>query len=179
LVRKNWKEKAKLIRLLLLDVDGVLTDGRLAFDGAGREIKFFHIRDGQGIRLLQQAGIRVGIVSGRKSKSVDFRARELGIHLVFQEVRDKVRILETVLKRENLRAEEVCYAGDDLVDLAVLSSVGLGVAVADAVPEVKAVAHYTTRAPGGRGAVREICEKILEAQGIRGKMVETFRLAAG
>jgi 3-deoxy-D-manno-octulosonate 8-phosphate phosphatase (KDO 8-P phosphatase) len=110
---------------------------------------------------------------------VDFRARELGIHLVFQKVRDKVRVLETVLKKENLRAEEVCYAGDDLVDLAVLSSVGLGVAVADAVPEVKAVAHYTTRAPGGRGAVREICEKILEAQGIRGKMIETFRLPAG
>ena len=172
---KGWKDRAKRIRLLLLDVDGVLTDGQLAFDGAGREIKFFHIRDGQGIRLLQRAGIKVGIVTGRKSKAVDFRARELGVELVFRKVRDKVRALEAVLRKENLKAEQVCYVGDDLVDLAVLSRVGLAVAVADAVPEAKALAHYTTRFSGGRGAVREVCEKILKTQGKWEKIIENYR----
>jgi 3-deoxy-D-manno-octulosonate 8-phosphate phosphatase (KDO 8-P phosphatase) len=173
--KKGWKERAKRIRLLLLDVDGVLTDGQLAFDGAGREIKFFHIRDGQGIRLLQQAGIKVGIVTGRKSKAVDFRARDLGVDLVFQKVRDKARALEAILRKENLQVEQVCYVGDDLVDLAVLSCVGLAVAVADAAPEVKALAHYTTRFSGGRGAVREVCEKILKTQGKWEKIIENYR----
>ena len=173
--KKGWRERAKRIRLLLLDVDGVLTDGQLAFDGAGQEIKFFHIRDGQGIRFLQQAGIRVGIVTGRRSKGVNFRARDLGIDLVLQKVRDKARALEAILRKENLRAEQVCYVGDDLVDLAVLSCVGLAVAVADAALEVKALAHYTTRFRGGRGAVREICEKVLKAQGKWGKIIQTYR----
>ncbi len=173
--KKGWKERAKRIRLLLLDVDGVLTDGQLAFDGGGREIKFFHIRDGQGIRLLQQAGIEVGIVTGRKSKAVDLRARELGINLVFQKARDKARVLEDILRKENLQAEQVCYVGDDLVDLAILSCVGLAVAVADAAPEVKALAHYTTRFSGGRGAVREVCEKILKIQGKWEEIIENYR----
>ncbi|HYB20109.1 MAG TPA: HAD-IIIA family hydrolase [Thermodesulfobacteriota bacterium] len=174
----GWRERAKRVRLLLLDVDGVLTDGRLAFDGAGREIKFFHIRDGQGIRFLQQAGIRVGIVTGRKSEAVDFRAQELGIDLIFQKVRDKEKALGTILKKENLQAEQVCYVGDDLVDLAVLSSVGLGVAVADAAAEVRTLAHYTTRFPGGQGAVREICERILKAQGKWERIIQTYRYKA-
>ena len=171
----GWRERAKRVRLLLLDVDGVLTDGRLAFDGAGREIKFFHIRDGQGIRFLQQAGIRVGIITGRKSEAVDFRAQDLGIDLVFQKVRDKERTLGAILRKEDLRAEQVCYVGDDLVDLAVLSCVGLAVAVADGAREVKTLAHYTTRFPGGRGAVREICEIILKAQGKWEKIIQTYR----
>ncbi len=173
--KMGWRERAKRVRLLLLDVDGVLTDGQLAFDGAGREIKFFHIRDGQGIRFLQQAGIRVGIVTGRKSKAVDFRARDLGIDLVFQKVRDKEKTLGAILRKENLRAEQVCYVGDDLVDLAVLSCVGLAVAVADAAREVKTLAHYTTRFPGGRGAVREICERVLKAQGKWEKIIQVYR----
>lgn len=171
----GWRERAKRVRLLLLDVDGVLTDGQLAFDGAGREIKFFHIRDGQGIRFLQEAGIRVGIVTGRKSKAVDFRARDLGIDLVFQKVRDKEKTLGAILRKENLRAEQVCYVGDDLVDLAVLSCVGLAVAVADAAREVKTLAHYTSRLPGGRGAVREICERVLKAQGKWEKIIQAYR----
>lgn len=173
--KRGWKERAKRIRLLILDVDGVLTDGQLGFDGSGREIKFFHIRDGQGVRLLQQAGIKVGIVTGRRSKAVDFRARELEMDPVFQNVRDKTRTLEAILRKENLRAEQVCYVGDDLVDLAILSRVGLAVAVADAIPEAKALAHYTTRFRGGRGAVREVCEKILKTQGKWEKIVENFR----
>ena len=177
--KKDWKERAKRVRLLLLDVDGVLTDGRLAFDEAGQEIKFFHIRDGQGIRLLQQAQIRAGILTGRKSKAVSYRASDLGIRLVFQKVRDKGRALETILKKESLKAEQVCYVGDDLVDLAILARVGLAVAVSDAVPEVKAVAHYITRCPGGGGAVREICEKILKAQGQWDQITRAYRSNAG
>ena len=165
MVRKDWKERVKKVRLLLLDVDGVMTDGRLVFDGEGREIKFFYARDGIGIRLLQQAGVRVGILSGRKAKGVALRAKELGISLIRQKIKNKAQALEEILETEKLRPEEICYMGDDLVDLSVLYRVGFAVAVADAVGEVKSMAHLVTRTPGGRGAVREVCEKILKMQG--------------
>jgi 3-deoxy-D-manno-octulosonate 8-phosphate phosphatase (KDO 8-P phosphatase) len=163
--KRGWKERAKRVRLLLLDVDGVMTDGRLGFDGAGREFKFFHARDGIGIKLLQGAGLRVGILSGRKARVVELRAKELGIDLLLQKVQDKAKGLERALRKEGLRPDQVCYLGDDLVDLPVLFRVGLAVAVADASPEVKAAAHIVTRKSGGRGAVRETCESILKAQG--------------
>ncbi len=163
--KKRWKERAKRIRLLLLDVDGVMTDGRLGFDSAGREFKFFYARDGIGIRLLQGAGLKVGILSGRRAKVVELRARELGIDLLRQKIQDKAGVLEEILKKEKLRREQICYVGDDLVDLPVLTRVGLAVAVADAAPEVKAAAHFITRKPGGWGAVREVCEILLRAQG--------------
>jgi 3-deoxy-D-manno-octulosonate 8-phosphate phosphatase (KDO 8-P phosphatase) len=172
--RLNWKERAKRIRLLLLDVDGILTDGRIVYDGSGREVKFFHIRDGQGIRLLQRAGIKVGILTGRASKAVDRRARELEMSPVLQKIQDKGRALQDILRKEKVRAEEVCYAGDDLVDLAVLTSVGLAVTVPEASREVKAVAQYTTRLPGGQGAVREITEMLLKAQGKWEKVIRDF-----
>ena len=163
--KRGWKERAKRVRLLLLDVDGVMTDGRLGFDGAGREFKFFYARDGIGIKLLQRAGLRVGILSGRKARVVELRAKELGIDLLLQKVQDKAKGLEEVLRKERLRPDQICYLGDDLVDLPVLFQVGLAVAVADAAPEVKAAAHRVTRKSGGMGAVREICESILKAQG--------------
>jgi 3-deoxy-D-manno-octulosonate 8-phosphate phosphatase (KDO 8-P phosphatase) len=163
--KKGWKERAKKVRLLLLDVDGVMTDGRLGFDGAGRESKFFYARDGIGIKLLQRAGLRVGILSGRKAGVVELRARELGIDLLLQKVEDKARGLEEALRKERLRPDQVCYVGDDLVDLPALLGAGLAVAVGDAVAEVKAAAHMVTRSPGGRGAVREVCEALLKAQG--------------
>jgi len=163
--KRGWKERARRVRLLLLDVDGVMTDGRLGFDGAGVEFKFFHARDGIGIKLLQRAGLRVGILSGRKARVVELRARELGIDLLRQKVRDKARALGEILHAERLSPAQVCYVGDDLVDLPVLLGVGLAVAVADAAPEVRAAAHLVTQKPGGRGAVREICENILKAQG--------------
>jgi 3-deoxy-D-manno-octulosonate 8-phosphate phosphatase (KDO 8-P phosphatase) len=176
---KGWKERAKRVRLLLLDVDGVMTDGRLGFDGAGREFKFFYARDGIGIKLLQRAGLGVGILSGRKARVVELRAKELGIDLLLQKVQDKARGLEAVLRRERLRPDQICYVGDDLVDLPVLLEVGLAVAVADAVPEVKAAAHFVTRSPGGRGAVREICEGILKAQGKWTAGIQRYFPAAG
>ena len=161
----GWEKKAKFIRLLLLDVDGVLTDGRIVYDGAGRELKFFDIKDGQGIKLLQQAGLEVGILSGRKSPALRLRAKELGIRLVRQRVLDKGKALETILHKKRFRAEQICFVGDDLVDLPVLARVGLAVAVADSVEDVKANAHYISRHPGGQGAVREVCDLILKAQG--------------
>ncbi|MBP1722594.1 MAG: 3-deoxy-D-manno-octulosonate 8-phosphate phosphatase [Deltaproteobacteria bacterium] len=165
MARKDWKERAKKIRLLLLDVDGVMTDGRLGFDGEGREFKFFYARDGIGIKLLQQAGLRVGILSGRRARVVALRAKELGIFLVRQKIKDKAQAFGEILEAEKLRPEQVCYMGDDLVDLPVLCRAGFAVAVADAVAEVKSAAHWVTRSPGGRGAVREVCEKILKMQG--------------
>jgi 3-deoxy-D-manno-octulosonate 8-phosphate phosphatase (KDO 8-P phosphatase) len=161
----DWKKRAKFIRLLLLDVDGVLTDGRIVYDGAGRELKFFDIKDGHGIKLLQQAGLEVGILSGRRSPALRLRAKELGIRLLRQRVLDKGKALEAILNKKRFRAEQICFVGDDLVDLPVLARVGLAVAVADSVEDVKASAHYITRHPGGQGAVREVCDLILKAQG--------------
>ena len=165
LAQIGWKERAKEIRLLLLDVDGVLTDGRIVYDGRGRELKSFDIKDGQGIRLLQQAELKVGILSGRRSSAVRLRARELGIEILHQKAQDKAKTLEEILQKNKIRTEQICFMGDDLLDLPVLLRVGFAVAVADAVEEVKANAHYVTHHPGGRGAVREICELILKAQG--------------
>lgn len=163
--QEGWERRAKRVRLLLLDVDGVLTDGRIVLDEAGREFKFFNIKDGQGIKLLQQAGLRVGILSGRRSPAVRLRAKELGIRLLRQRVLDKGEALEAVLRKEKFRAEQICFVGDDLVDLPVFYRVGFAVAVADSVEDVKAKAHYITRHPGGGGAVREVCDLILKAQG--------------
>jgi len=163
--RKDWKERAKPIRLLLLDVDGVLTNGRIIYDGSGREWKSFDIRDGQGIRLLQRAGLEVGILSGRKSSAVRSRAKELGIRLLRQRATDKGKALEEIMAQKNYPPEQICFVGDDLVDLPVFARVGLAVAVADSVEEVRARAHYITRNSGGRGAVREVCDLILKVQG--------------
>lgn len=146
-------------------MDGVLTDGRVGYDGAGRELKFFDIKDGHGIKLLQRAGLEVGILSGRRSRAVRIRAQELGIQVVQQKALDKGKALEGILRRKKLKPEEICFVGDDLVDLPVFLRVGLAIAVADCVKDLKGLAHYITRHPGGRGAVREVCEMILKAQG--------------
>ncbi len=161
----NLEKRARPIRLLLLDVDGVLTDGRLIYDGTGREYKSFHIRDGQGIVLLQRAGIKVGFLSGRVSSAVKIRAKELGIWLVRQKVADKGNALKAICEKERMGEEEICFMGDDLIDLPAFGRVGFAVAVSDAAEELKTYAHYVTRKRGGQGAVRELCELILKAQG--------------
>ena len=163
--RNGWEKRAKRIRLLLLDADGVLTDGRIAYDGAGREIKFFDVKDGQGIQLLHHAGMEVGILSGRGSPAVRIRAKELGITLLRQGVRDKGKALEEIMWKKGYTPEQICFVGDDLVDLPVFARVGLAVAVADGTEDVKAKAHYITHHSGGKGAVREVCDLILKAQG--------------
>ena len=158
-------EQAKKIELILSDVDGVLTDGGIVFDNQGIETKRFHIRDGLGIRLWQRTGRRFGLLTGRTSHVVQVRAAELGIDLVRQGFEEKLPVVTSLLRELKLTPQQVCYIGDDLPDLPVVRHVGLGVAVADAVEDVKAAAHHTTDARGGEGAVRELIETILKAQG--------------
>jgi 3-deoxy-D-manno-octulosonate 8-phosphate phosphatase (KDO 8-P phosphatase) len=154
----------RAIRLLVLDVDGVLTDGRLYYGPRGEALKVFHVHDGHGIVEVQRAGITVAVISGRRSPMVSARCRELGVRHVFQGVSDKLIVLEGLLKRLKLTAAECACVGDDLPDLPLMERVGLSFAVADAVATVRRRADRTTRAPGGRGAVREVCEQLLRGQ---------------
>ncbi len=158
-------ERCGPIELLLLDVDGVLTDGVIAIDDRGVETKHFHVRDGAGLSLWRKAGKRAAILSGRCSAAVDRRAAELGITPVIQGRSDKEEPFRALIGGLGLAPQQVCYVGDDLPDLPVLLAVGLAACPVDAVPEVREVVHLVTRAPGGRGAVREVVETILKHQG--------------
>ena len=158
-------EQAKKIKMLLLDVDGVLTDGRIVLDNQGIETKAFHVRDGRGIKLLQHAGISVGIITGRSSEVVNIRCRELGITEVHQGAKDKLAVFEKILEKYRLRDDEIAYMGDDDVDITVLKRAGLAVTVADADPCVHSFVHFCTKSRGGRGAVRELANLILESRG--------------
>jgi 3-deoxy-D-manno-octulosonate 8-phosphate phosphatase (KDO 8-P phosphatase) len=162
------------IKLLLLDVDGVLTAGGIVYDDSGAQTKIFNPKDGLGIRLLMGAGIGVGIVTGRRSEALMHRCRDLGIELVFDGIDDKAAVLSAIEKRTGIDAGQMAYAGDDLPDLPLMKRVGVAVAVADAHEEVTSRAAWVTRAGGGRGAVREICEAILKAQGLWEKALEPF-----
>ncbi|HWP35319.1 MAG TPA: HAD hydrolase family protein [Thermodesulfobacteriota bacterium] len=166
--------RARRIRLVVLDVDGVLTDGGIAVASDGSETKTFHVRDGHAIKLLQHAGIEVALVSGRRSAPVVRRAAELGISLVVQGASDKAASFEAILAARGLEAAEAAGVGDDIVDLPLLRRAGLAVAVADSAPELAPYVHYVTRAPGGRGAVREVAELILKAQGRWGEVLRRF-----
>ncbi len=157
--------RAARVRLLLLDVDGVLTDGRVVYADDGTEVKRFHVRDGSGLKFWRDAGKRAAIVSGRRSPAVDRRAAELGIAPVLQGEGDKLPAFERVLAELGLDASQVCAVGDDLPDLPVLTRTGLAVAVADACPEVRAVADYMTAVPGGAGAVRDAVEWLMKLTG--------------
>ena len=159
------RKKAARVRLLLLDVDGVLTDGRIIMDDRGVETKHFDVRDGQGISLLLRAGMQVGFVTGRSSKVVDLRARELGVDLVFQGVADKLACYRSIKLQLDITDHEVAFVGDDMADLPVLAQVGLALSVADGWPELVRTVHYITSARGGRGAVREVAELLLKCQG--------------
>ena len=158
------KDKAAKIKLLILDVDGVMTDGRIVYNDRGEEIKFFNVRDGHGLRLLLKAGIEVAIITGRDSKAVESRAKDLGIKEVHQGIKDKEDLCVKLLERKMLKSDQACCIGDDLPDIPMLSCVGMPVAVADAAVEVRDFACYVTKKNGGNGAVREVCELILKAQ---------------
>ena len=162
------------VQLLLLDVDGVLTDGGVTWNNQGIESKTFHIRDGLGLRAWQKAGGRTGIVTGRSSHVVQLRADELGIGIVRQGVDDKLAAAESLLAEYGLSWEQTAFVGDDLPDLPVVSRCGVGVAVADACPELIAAATIVTRLPGGRGAVREVIERMLKARGIWDAVVARY-----
>jgi 3-deoxy-D-manno-octulosonate 8-phosphate phosphatase (KDO 8-P phosphatase) len=163
--RMSLKARAMKIRMLLLDVDGVLTDGRIILDNAGNEMKAFHVRDGHGIKLAQRAGILIGIITGRKAAVVNVRARELAIEEVHQGVLDKSAVYAVLLDKYGLRDEEVAFIGDDIVDAGILKRVGLAITVADCDPGVAPLADMRTRAAGGRGAVREAINFILKSKG--------------
>ena len=158
-------ERARRVKLLVLDVDGVLTDGRIVMDEEGREVKLFHVRDGHGIKMLLRAGVEVALFSGRTSEAVKRRAEDLGVRYLFQGLHNKVAPFEELKERLELEDDEVCFVGDDLVDIPLLRRVGLPVVVGDGVEEAKRWALYITELPGGKGAVREVCELILKAQG--------------
>ncbi len=167
ITRINAAVRARLekIRLLGLDIDGVLTDGRLYYHDNGTESKAFDVRDGHGIKMLQRGGVKIALISGRNCPSAEKRAADLEISHVSQGIRDKVQALERILTEQDLTLEETAFMGDDLVDLPVMSAVGLSIAVADASEYLFEAAHYVTASPGGRGAVREVAELILAVQG--------------
>ncbi len=173
-MRSAVPKKLSQIRLLLLDVDGVLTDGSLIYNGTGSEIKIFNVKDGLGLRLLMEAGIKVGIVTGRKSKALQDRCTDLGIPYLFAGVGDKAAMLATISAQTGVAPENAAFVGDDLPDLALMQRVGLAIAVANAHRRVRNCAHWVTSAAGGDGAVREICEALLMAQGLWEKVTARF-----
>jgi len=164
--KKELTSIARNVSLLILDVDGVLTDGSIILDSKENELKSFHVRDGHGIKMLIRAGVRVAIITGRHSKVVERRARELGIKDVFQKCFDKTIAYRQLAETYSLRDGEIAFVGDDIVDIPVLRRCGLPVAVADAEDAVKPFAKMITRQNGGRGAVREVCDFLLKAKGL-------------
>lgn len=162
----SMNERLKNIKLLLLDVDGVLTDGRIIFDSNRVESKFFNVKDGHGIKMVQRAGIEVGIISGRESLVVANRAQELGITCVYQKALDKVTPYQQILGEKGLEDSQVAFMGDDIIDIPVMRRAGFAAAPADALDYVLPYAHFVARNRGGWGAVREVCDLLLREQGV-------------
>lgn len=170
----HLQDRCQPIRLILSDVDGVLTDGRIVWDNRGIESKQFHIRDGMGVKLWQKAGYQFGLITLRSSHVVQVRARELGIEILRQAADDKLAALREILQQLNLKPEQACYLGDDLPDLQAVRAVGLGVAVADACEELRQAADYVTSTPGGLGAVRETIEMLLKNQRRWNEVIQAY-----
>lgn len=166
--------KAKKIKLLILDVDGVLTDGKLFFDNQGHEYKSFHAQDGHGIKLLRQTGVDVAVISGRKSNSVALRMKALGIEHVYQGCEDKRAAFAGIIESLAITAEQAAHVGDDLLDLPIMARVGLSIAVNDANFAVKQRADWCTFRRGGQGAVREVCDLIMQAQGRLDEIINSY-----
>jgi len=167
-------EKAAQIKLVVFDVDGVLTDGGLFFGDDGQEYKAFYSRDGLGMKLLQQTGVEIGVITARNSKVVEHRMRNLGIKNVYQGKLNKLDAFHDLLTKLNISAVQTAYAGDDVVDLPVMKEAGLAIAVQDAHPFVKQHAHWITQHGGGRGAARDVCELIMQAQGTLEAQLNSF-----
>jgi 3-deoxy-D-manno-octulosonate 8-phosphate phosphatase (KDO 8-P phosphatase) len=167
-------EKLKHIQLLLLDADGVLTDGSISYNDDGSETKIFSARDGFGLKLVIQAGITVAIVTGRSSKALHHRCDNLGIHYLFDGLADKAMMLEKIAAQTGIGLDHAAFVGDDLPDLPIMKRTGLSIAVADAHEIVRKKADWTTQAPGGHGAVREVCEALLTAKGLWEEITARF-----
>lgn len=162
------------VKIVIIDVDGVLTDGKIMLDAKGNESKVFYVQDGTGITYLHRAGIKTAIISGRKSMAVEHRAKELCIEDVYQGVHNKIEAYENILKKHKIKDNETCYIGDDLIDLPILRRAGFSVSVPNASLEVKRNVSYVTNAPGGYGAIREVTEKILKSQGKWDKIISRY-----
>jgi 3-deoxy-D-manno-octulosonate 8-phosphate phosphatase (KDO 8-P phosphatase) len=175
MARTTLPRRCQPIEAIVVDVDGVLTDGGIIYTDRGDELKVFHVRDGSGLKLWQKIGKRSACITGRRSELVIRRCNELGISPVIQGVDDKRAALKTLLGEMKLKPEETCYIGDDVPDLGPMRDVGLAVAVADACPEALDDAHYVTAARGGQGAVREVIELILKCQGTWEDLIAKFR----
>jgi 3-deoxy-D-manno-octulosonate 8-phosphate phosphatase (KDO 8-P phosphatase) len=177
-MKKKLEEKLKKIQMLILDVDGVMTDGRIIIDDEGRQLKNFDVRDGHGLKIIQRYGIKIAILTGRKSEVVNHRASELDIKDVYQGVLNKKEVFQKILFKHNLAASAVAFVGDDIIDIPVLRQVGFSAAVADAVDVVKKSVDYVTKHNGGHGAVREICEMILQSQGKWPEIAEKYEFSS-
>ncbi|MGB5538519.1 MAG: 3-deoxy-manno-octulosonate-8-phosphatase KdsC [Gammaproteobacteria bacterium] len=171
---KDILEKAARIRLLIFDVDGVLTDGSLFIGDDGQEYKAFHSRDGHGIKMLQKHGVIVGIITGRTSKVVEHRMANLGITHVYQGKLEKLPAFEELIDKLGITPQEAAYVGDDVVDLPVMRRVGLAIAVQDAHPLVVRHSHWQTPRGGGRGAARDVCEMLMEARGVLKRDLDSY-----
>ncbi len=163
LTKEDLRKRARNISLLILDVDGVLTDGRITYTSDGKEIKSFDAKDGHGIVLARDSKFKIALISGRNSPVTEIRANELKIDLVFQGIRDKKKALRQIMEDMNIGLEQVAYVGDDVIDIPVMEIVGLSVAVADAHPKVLQIANWVTERRGGRGAVREFVDLLMES----------------
>ncbi len=172
---RTLRDRCLAVELLVLDVDGVLTGGGIVHGGGGLELKAFHVRDGSALKVWHGCGKRTAVLTGRRSAAVEVRAAELGVGFVVQGAGDKLAAFRDVLARAGVAPGAACCVGDDLPDLPLLLRCGLAVATADACPEARAAAHYVTRAPGGRGAVREAAELVLRCQGAWQSAVERLR----
>jgi len=166
--------KARRIKLVIFDVDGVLTDGSLYVGDGGEEYKAFNSKDGHGMAMLQRTGVTIAIITGRVSKVVEYRMAELGIEHVYQGRREKLPAFQELLEALELRPDETAYVGDDVVDLPVMGRVGLAIAVGDAHPFVRRHAHWLTASGGGKGAAREVCELIMDARGVLQQTLEDY-----
>ena len=173
-VRMAAVARAAPIRLLLLDVDGVLTDGSILLSHDGTESKSFNTQDGFGLRLLLEAGIETGVITARTSEAVTRRAQDLKMRYVFQGVSNKLTAYKEIVRQSGLKPFEIAYMGDDWLDLVLLTKVGFAAVPENGVAEVRQVAHYVSRKTGGHGAVREVCDLLLEAKGVRQQLLQGY-----
>ncbi len=176
-MEQELQAKAQKIKLAIFDIDGVFTDGKITYNEHGAEIKSFHVHDGIGIKLLMQSGIEIAIITSRQSPIVSQRMQELGVKHVYQDCRDKLIVFKALLKKNKLTPDQVAFVGDDLPDLAAMQQAGLGIAVANSVDIVREHADWQTQTKGGKGAVREVCEMIMQAQNTLTTMQAKFLLA--
>jgi len=173
-VGEELREKAKKTRLLLLDVDGVLTDGKIIYDSRGHDMKLFDVHDGLGVYILHKAGIKTILITAKGSRAIAPRAKDMRVEAVFENISPKTAVLEKILKKYKFDISEICFVGDDLVDLCLIKKVGFPIAVFNACPEIKQAASYITIREGGRGAVREVAELILKSQGRWQEILELY-----